>query len=164
VLDLQPGLTRRASGDVLLWDVVAPSGRVTVLPPPTARAALRGDRGPTRDLLRTDPPRVMPSDREAARVVVGPGRSGRLLVLAEPADARWRATYNGKPLVRRTAWGWAQAWELPAPRGVVTVDRDNAPRHRLLTGQAAALLLVLILSAPGARKRRGLEVVDEETP
>ena len=162
VLDLQPGLTRRATGEVLLWHVVAPAGRVTVLPPPTAQAALRGDRGPTRDLLRTDPPRVMPSGREAARIVVGPGRSGRLLVLAEAPDPGGRATWNGRSLVRRTAWGWAQAFELPAPRGVVTIDRDNGPRHRLLTGQAVALGLVLVLAAPGARKRRGLEVVDEE--
>jgi hypothetical protein len=160
-LDAQPGLTRRAGGDVLLWDVVAPTSRLTVLPPTLAAAALRGERGPARDLVRTDPPRPIRSGRAAAGTIVGPGRIGRLLVLAEAADSRWRASFNGVPMKRRTAWGWAQAFELPAKRGLITLDRDNAPRHRLLTGQAVGLALVLVLSLPAPHKRRGLEVDDE---
>jgi hypothetical protein len=84
-------------------------------------------------------------------------------VLAEASDPGWRAELDGVPLTRRTAWGWAQAFELPASKGLVTVDRDSRPRVLLVVAQGLALAVVLVLAAPGARKRRGLEVVDEET-
>ena len=161
-LDAQPGLTRRAGGDLLLWRVAAPTARLTVVPGPTAALALRGERAPTPELLRTDPPRPFPARRESARVVLGPGRPGRVLVLADAADPGWRASFDGRPLAPREAWGWAQAFDLPPGPGVLTVDRDTTPRRRLLTAQGVALALVLVLAAPGARARRGLEVVDEE--
>jgi GT2 family glycosyltransferase len=159
-LDAQPGLTRRTSTGVLLWDVAAPVSRLTVLPPTSAGPALRGQRGPTRDLLRTDPPRPVPSGREAATTRVGPGREGRILVLAEAADPGWRAEFDGRPLAPRTAWGWAQAFDLPARGGLVTLERDNGPRRRLVSAQAAVLGLVLVLALPTARRRRGLEPED----
>ena len=159
-LDAQPGLTRRASGEVLLWRVVAPTGRLTVVPGPTAGAALRDRRAPTVDQLRTAPPRPFPAGQEAADLRLGPGRPGRIVVLAEATDPGWRATYDGAPLPRRTAWGWAQAFELPAVRGVLRIDRDNGPRRQVLLLQGVGLVVVLVLAGPGARSRRGLEVVD----
>ena len=160
-LDAQAGLTRRTSAGVLLWHVLAPTGGLTVLPPPLAQAALRGERGPTRELLRTDPPRPVGTGREGGTTTVGPGRPGRMLVLAQAADDGWRATFDGAELAPRTAWGWAQAFDLPPGEGVVGISRDDAPRRRLLLAQAAALVVVLVLAGPGGRKRRGLEVVDD---
>jgi len=159
-LDAQPGLTRRASGDVLLWRVVAPTARLAVLSGPTAAAAVGGPRAPTGDQLRAAPPRPLPSGREAAQVRLGPGRAGRIVVVAAAADPGWRATYDGVPLPRRTAWGWAQAFELPAKKGVLRVDRDNGPRRQVLLLQGVGMGVLLVLAGPGARSRRGLEVVD----
>jgi GT2 family glycosyltransferase len=161
-LDVQAGLSRRASGQVLLWRVVAPTSRLSVLRPGMAGPALRGDRGPTRELLRTAPPATLDASREGAATTVRRGSPGRLLVLAEAADPGWRASIDGQALPRRTAWGWAQGFVLPAAGGHLVVSFDQGPRHRALAGQALALLLILILAAPAARRRRGLEVEDEE--
>jgi hypothetical protein len=161
-LDVQAGLSRRASGDVLLWRVVAPTGRLTLLRPAVASAALRGERGPTRDLLRVAPPLPMPARREGATVTVPKGSAGRLLVLAEATSPGWRATLDGEPLRRRTAWGWAQAFVVPAGGGRVVVSYDQGPRRRAVAAEALAVGLVLVLSAPAARRRRGLEVVDDD--
>ncbi|GAC1442110.1 MAG: glycosyltransferase [Mycobacteriales bacterium] len=162
-LDVQAGLSRRASGEVLLWRVVAPAARLTQLSPPAAAAALRGDRGPSPELLRTDPPMPLPAGREAARTSVPRGRPGRLLVLAEAASSGWQATVGGTALPKRTAWGWAQGFVLPTSGGSVHIRYDQGPRHRALLAQGLAIALVLILAAPAARRRRGLEVVDDES-
>jgi hypothetical protein len=90
------------------------------------------------------------------------GAPGRLLVLSEAASRGWRATVDGTPLDRRTAWGWAQAFVVPAGGGRLELSYDQSPRHRALAGQVLALAVVLVLAAPAARRRRGLEVVDEE--
>jgi hypothetical protein len=66
------------------------------------------------------------------------------------------------PLERRTAWGWAQAFVVPAGGGRLELSYDQGPRHRALAAQLAALAVVLVLAAPAARRRHGLEVVDEE--
>lgn len=161
-LDVQAGLSRRASGPVLLWRVVAPTARLTLLRPGLAAAALRGDRGPSRDLLRVAPPLPLLSGREGARTTVGPGPAGRLLVLADAVSDGWHATADGRELPTKTAWGWAQAFVLPPTGGRVVVSYDQAPRHVALTGQALALGVVLVLSAPAARRRRGLEVVEDD--
>ena len=162
-LDAQSGLSRRASGSVLLWRVVAPTARLTLLPPATAAAARGGDRGPSRDLLRTAPPTSLPSGREAAHAIVPVGRPSRLLVLSEARSRGWSATVDGQALPAATAWGWAQAFVLPAGGGPLVLTYDQGPRHRALAGQALAFVVVLVLAAPAARRRRGLEVVDDET-
>jgi hypothetical protein len=163
-LDVQAGLSRRASGQTLLWRVVAPTSRLTLLPPATAAAALRGDRGPTRDLLRTSPPVPLRADREAVDTTVRSGAPGRLLVLADAAADGWHASLDGTPLPRRTAWGWAQAFVLPRTGGRLVISYDQAPRHRALVAELVALGVVLVLAGPGARRRRGLEVVDDLDP
>jgi GT2 family glycosyltransferase len=162
-LDSQQGLTRRSVGDVLLWQVTAPTGRLTLLPPATAAAATSGDDAvrPDRELLRDAPPVVLPSGREAAVAAVPPGEPGRLAVLAEAADPGWQARLDGRPLPRRTAWGWAQGFEVPPEGGRLELRRDAAPRRLALAGQAATVLVVAVLAAPAARRRRGLEVVDD---
>jgi GT2 family glycosyltransferase len=161
-LDMQAGLSRRASGDVLLWRIVAPAARLTVLPPEATTAALRGDRGPSRELLRTAPAVPLASGWQTARVSLPAGPPGRLLVLAEAGDPGWRATLDGRPLPRRTSWGWAQGFVLPAQGGRLVVTYDGSGRMAGLAAQAVAVVLVVILAAPPARRRRGLEVDDDD--
>ncbi|MBK5307409.1 MAG: glycosyltransferase family 2 protein [Frankiaceae bacterium] len=163
-LDVQAGLSRRASGRTLLWRVVAPTSRLVVLRPAPAAAALRGARGPTRELLRVAPPLPLTAGREAAATNLPAGPPGRLLVLAEATSRGWNASVDGTPLEKRTAWGWAQGFVLPPQGGRLEVSYDQTRRHLALAGQAVAVAIVLVLSAPAARRRRGLEVVDDEEP
>jgi GT2 family glycosyltransferase len=162
-LDVQAGLSRRASGRTLLWRVVAPTARLTVLRPAMAAAALRGDRGPSSELLRVAPPALLAAGREAATTSVPTGPANRLLVVADATAPGWRASVNGVALPRRTAWGWAQAFVLPRTGGRLVLTYDQSRRHHALTAQALAVAVVLVLAGPGGRRRRGLEVVDEET-
>jgi hypothetical protein len=85
-----------------------------------------------------------------------------LLVLADAASRGWRATVNGVPLEKKTAWGWAQAFVVPRAGGRLQISYDQAPRHRWLVAEALGFAVVLVLAAPAARRRRGLEVVDDE--
>jgi GT2 family glycosyltransferase len=156
-LDAQTGLVRRTSGAVVLWQVVAPSSRLSVLPPALATIALADQRAPTEDLLRKGPPTALPAGPEGARTTVAPGPSGRLLVLADATDSHWTATLDGKPLARRTAWGWAQGFVLPANGGRLALHYDGGRRTVALWAEAALFAVVLVLSAPGAGRRRGLE-------
>ncbi|WP_045877559.1 glycosyltransferase [Pseudofrankia sp. DC12] len=81
-----------------------------------------------------------------ARVPRGP--AGRLLVLAEPADPGWRATLAGRGLVPVTAWGWAQAFVVPAgSAGEVRVRYDHT-EHRAWVLAEAAVAAAFLLSAP----------------
>ena len=166
VLDAQPGLVRRTrESSVELWQVVAPSGRLMVLSKDLAAHALAGDRAPTSDLLVLNPPAELPAGEEGARTFVPRGPDGRLLVLADAQDPHWRATLDGKVLPSRLAWGWAQAFPLPAAGGHLQLRYSQTSRHAGLATQAVLVVLVVVLSAPGARRRRGLEDdVDTEEP
>ena len=107
----------------------------------------------------------------AARVAVGPGAplagpvrapavtsmdvplpagpAGRLLVLAEPVDPGWRASLAGRPLTPASAWGWAQAFVVPAgPPGTATVRFDHMPHRALVLAEAAAVGTFLVGGLP----------------
>ena len=157
MLDAQAGLVRRTSDRVVLWQVVAPAARLSLLAPTLAQAAVAGARAPQPVQLRTDAPLPIPAGREAARALLPAGATGRLLVLAEAHDDGWLAWLNGRPLVRRTAWGWAQGFEVPAEGGRLELRHEQARRHTALLVQTGLLLLVVVLSAPGRRVRAGLE-------
>ena len=161
-LDAQPGLVRRAAGPVLLWQVLAPTSRLTVLSPAAAAPALLGARGPTTELLRRAAPRALGAGREGAVDQLAAGVPGRLLVLADAADAGWRASLSGHPLPRRTAWGWAQAFVLPPEGGRLELHHEQGWRHLWLAVQGVVLLLVAVLGAPGGRTHRGLEDDDAD--
>jgi hypothetical protein len=152
VLDQQPGLSRRSDEDVLLWELAAPAGALTVLPPEVAETALAGLPGPERGAS------ALP---EPAPTVLPAGEDGRLLVLSAAVDDGWVASLDGRALPRRTAWGWAQAFELPEVGGTLQVGHDD-DRGTALALQALAVLLVAVLAAPGARRRRGLEIDDPD--
>ncbi|MCW2542645.1 MAG: conserved rane protein of unknown function [Frankiales bacterium] len=158
VLDAQVGLVRRASGAVELWQVTAPSHRLSVLSGPLAEQALQsGMRAPAPELLNTDPPLPIATGAEEAQGKVAKGDPGRLLVLADAVDSRWVATLDGKPLTSHTAWGWAQAFSLPPGGGALELHYRQTSRQVSLAAQGALLLIVVILAAPGGRRGRGLE-------
>ena len=161
-LDAQPGLVRRPAGPMLLWQVLAPTSRLTVLSPAAAAPALLGARGPTTELLRRAAPRALGAGREGAVDQLAAGVPGRLLVLANAADAGWRASLSGRPLPRRTAWGWAQAFVLPPEGGRLELHHEQGRRHLWLAVQGVVLLLVAVLGAPGGRTHRGLEDDDAD--
>ncbi|HVE63940.1 MAG TPA: glycosyltransferase family 2 protein [Mycobacteriales bacterium] len=152
-LDAQAGLSRVSFvAPVSLWRTLTPTGRLTVIGPAAASAAVAGEVA-TRDQLRETPPVPLPSRRESARAQLLPGPPGRLLVLAERADDEWVAELDGKRLAPTTAYDWAQAFSLPAGAGVITLRRDGAARQSALIVQALVLLVVVVLAAPPIRRR-----------
>ena len=82
------------------------------------------------------------------------GEEGRRLVLAERADAAWRATYNGHPL-RATTDGWRQAFELPAHTGRLEISYEPTWQLPWRVAQAVGLGLTLLLAVPVRRRREG---------
>ncbi|HUR14769.1 MAG TPA: glycosyltransferase family 2 protein [Mycobacteriales bacterium] len=156
-LDAQPGLVRRTAGSVDLWRVVAPSNRLSLLPPSLAERALAGDRAPGLDALRLAPPTPLVAGREGASVTLPSGEPGRLLVLADAREGGWRASVDGRELPRRTAWGWAQAFEAPAGGGRLELTHAQSGRQAALVTQLVATLAVLLLAVPAGRRRTGLE-------
>ncbi|MFT4216659.1 MAG: hypothetical protein QM619_05665, partial [Micropruina sp.] len=84
---------------------------------------------------------------------VAAGAESRLLVLAEPADARWRASVDGRPLVARTLPDGRQAFELGAGGGVLRFGLQGESElwpWLQLTG----LVLLIVLAGPRVGRRR----------
>jgi len=171
-LDAQPALSRRPTrSHVSLWRTTVPTARLQVLGPGLAAAAGQAaaattgtGRGPDRAALAAEPPLALDSGPEGARVALAAGPEGRLLVLSEAADPGWVASVDGRPLARRTAWGWAQSFALPATGGTLEVHRRSEARHLLLVGQALALLIVAVLAAPSlGADRNTLDVAPAAT-
>ena len=156
-LDAQPGLVRRSSGDVDLWRVIAPSNRLSVLPPTLAARALSEVRAATPEELRVGRPLALHAGPEGASVDVPAGEANRLLVLADAREGGWHARLDGQPLESRTAWGWAQAFPLPAAGGHLELTHAQRGRRTALVLELAALLAVAVLSVPAGRRRTGLE-------
>ncbi len=134
VLDASTGLSRVAAGSgVRLWRVAGTAARLTMVSPSGQVSAV-------------------PSGPTAASVALPAGPAGRQLVLAEPAEAGWRATVDGRPLTRRTSPGWTQAFVLPAGSGRLVLRHDDSGRRRDLLVQAVLLGVVLLLAAPAGRR------------
>jgi hypothetical protein len=77
----------------------------------------------------------------------------RLLVLAEPASPRWRATLDGRSLasVRPQAGPWRQAFRLPDRPGHLVVSYDRSDQRWWRIGQGVLAGLVLLLALPVRR-------------
>jgi hypothetical protein len=86
--------------------------------------------------------------------MVPAGSAGRLLVLAEPAGPHWRASIAGKRLPATTAYGWAQAWRLPASGGRLDVGRGGEHRAGWLWLQLAVVVVAGLLALPVASRRQ----------
>ncbi|WP_029288048.1 glycosyltransferase [Cellulomonas sp. HZM] len=80
--------------------------------------------------------------------------SGRTLVLAERADAHWRAWLDGRSL-RAVDAGWRQAFDLGSSSGHLVVRYDAPQRTPWLVAQGVVLLVTVLLAVP-VRRRRGV--------
>jgi hypothetical protein len=85
------------------------------------------------------------SDVTTVRVSLPAGPAGRLLVLPGPADPGWHATLAGRALTPLAAWGWAQAFQVPAgPGGEARIRFDSGPHRRLVLAEAAVVGAVTV--------------------
>jgi GT2 family glycosyltransferase len=159
-LDHQPALSRYAlPGAARLWRVLVPSARVEVATGAVAKIAespaARNEplgRGPDLSTLSTAPLVPISSGREAVTARLPAGSGQRLLILSDSLDAHWHATVNGQSLHPTRAWGWAQAFVLPAGPGQVHVWYAHGTRRVELWVQAAVLLVMVVLAAPSVRR------------
>jgi GT2 family glycosyltransferase len=166
-VDDQPGLTPLRAPSGALWQVSVPGARAELLAGHLAAAALRpvaadapvSDVGPTPALLAASPPRRLLTAGAGLHATVPAGGAGRVVVLAQAADGGWRATLGGHPLRGVRAWGWSQAFLIPATTSAehLVITHPAAGLHRDRVLQIAGLALLLILAAPAAgRARRGV--------
>ncbi len=133
-LDADTGLSRvAAGGGVSLWRVAGPVGRLTLWSP-------------------TAVPTAVPTEAAVTSAALPFGPAGRQLVLAEPADPGWRATVDGRPLPRRTAYGWAQAFAVPAEGGRLALRHEDGAHRRDLLVQGAVIAGLLLLAVPAGRR------------
>ena len=139
-----PGLTRLLDGVVGLrpvsqtssfglWRVSEPTGRLRVIEPGGAQVALA-------------------SGTVSVNGAAAPAAGGTL-VLAEPASASWHASLDGRPLtpLPSPAYGWAQAFRLPAGGGRLDITRDQAGREIMVALEVVILVVVAALALPGAQ-------------
>ncbi|MFF4732642.1 glycosyltransferase [Streptomyces mirabilis] len=142
VLDATPGLTRLSQQDgSALWRLDSQVSRASIVP--KSGEALSIAAGPVE--LHT----TIPS-----------GGEGRVLRLADTADAGWTATLDEKPLTRTTVDGWAQGFELPASGGRLDVTFDAPMSHTgWLWAQGALAVVLVVLALPGRRRD-----VDDDLP
>ncbi|MEY9967443.1 GT2 family glycosyltransferase [Streptacidiphilus sp. MAP12-16] len=136
-LNATPGLTRlNQQQSASIWRVTLNVARAVIRTPGTADVAVPA--GPV-DVAATVPS----------------GADGRVLRLADPADASWQATLDGKALTPTTVDGWAQGFQLPAAGGQLAVSYHESPIHTAwIAGQGFLALVVLVLALPGRRDRR----------
>lgn len=148
------GLERVPTSGALVWRSEIDTGELVMLGPHVAHAVSNGA-----DLPANVRPHPLVARPGHSRATVPAGRSGRLLVLAEPASSHWRATLDGRALRSTTAYGWAQAWRLPASGGRLDLRRTGDHRSLWLGLQLAVVLVAGLLSVPviGRRTESGTE-------
>ena len=141
-IDSVPGLAAVGNTDSgWLWRVVPPAGEGSVedAGAQTARVRILDADGRAEALV--------PSGRVAVDTRIPKGSEGRTLVLAERADTGWKATLNGKALASEST-GWAQAFALPAGGGDLAVRYVSPWQPWAEAGQAAVLLVTVLLALP----------------
>jgi hypothetical protein len=124
-----------------VWHSTLATGELTVLSAAGATPALAGN------AAATAPPVVVPvgNDPTDLHAAVATGETGRLLVLAEPATSGWHATLDGQALHPTKAYGWAQAFELPADGGQVHVTYVSSGRRWWALFELLALVGVVLV-------------------
>jgi GT2 family glycosyltransferase len=128
-----------------VWRSSLPTSELSVLSPSNGAQALRG-------VVPAAPAAmVLAAAAGSADVTLPAGAPGRVAVLAEPANSRWTATVDGRPLAARTAYGWAQAFVLPAAGGRLRIGFRSGTRHVWLGVELAAIVIVLGMTVPGRR-------------
>ena len=149
------GLDRVPTSGAIVWRGQMPTGELVMLGPQVARAVTSGG-----DLPADARPHPLPAGRGHSRAVIPSGASGRLLALAEPASNRWHASIDGHPLTSTTAYGWAQAWKLPAAGGRLQLGHSDGHRSLWLDLQLAVVVIACLLAipVPGRRPESTAEV------
>ncbi|MFD9225751.1 glycosyltransferase [Streptomyces sp. NPDC060064] len=145
VLDATPGLTRLSQLDgSALWRVDRQVARATIV---TGKAD----------------PLPVAADPVEAHATIPAGASGRVLRIADRADAGWQATLDGRALTKTTVDGWAQGFELPAEGGRLDLTYDDPATHTgWIWTQGAFALVLLVLALPGRRREIDDDLPDEE--
>jgi GT2 family glycosyltransferase len=128
-----------------VWRSSLPTGEAAVLTASAATTALRGA------VPLNSASQVLPASAGSVDTAVPAGNVGRLVVLAEPANAKWRATLDGHRLVARTAYGWAQAFELPSTGGRLRINFSSGTREGWLWLELALVVVVIGASLPARR-------------
>ncbi|MFC3572720.1 glycosyltransferase [Streptomyces yaanensis] len=142
VLDTTPGLTRLSQQDgSALWRVDREVSRAAIV---TGSAA----------------PQPVAAGPVEIHTKIPSGGDGRVLRIADTADAGWTATLDGKPLTRTTVDGWAQGFELPATGGTLDVTYDTPFGHTAWHWAQGALAVVLVVLALPGRRRD----IDDDLP
>ncbi|MFI1291122.1 glycosyltransferase [Streptomyces sp. NPDC020792] len=147
VLDATPGLTRLSQQDgSALWRVNQEVSRAAIVPAAGSGTAEPVAAGPVE--IHT----TIPS-----------GAEGRVLRLADSADAGWTATLDGRPLTRTTVDGWAQGFQLPASGGKLDVTFEDPFSHTAwLWAQGALAVVLVVLALPGRRRDVDDDLPEEE--
>jgi hypothetical protein len=141
------GLARVPATSTVVYRSTMPSGELVVLAARDAAGVTAGHALPS-----TAKPQPLDATSGHARVQLPAGGGpGRVLVLAEPHSGAWRARLDGHPLPAARAYGWAQAWRLPASGGVLTVQRDDGGRTGWLVLELVVVVVALVLSLPGRK-------------
>ena len=94
------------------------------------------------------------SDGRSVDTPIPAGAAGRLIVLAERADAGWHATLDGHPL-RSVSGGWRQTFEVGADGGRLVVELRSPNRVPWLVAQGVVGLLTVLLAVPVRRRKAG---------
>jgi hypothetical protein len=94
------------------------------------------------------------SDGRSVHARIPAGAAGRLIVLAERADAGWHATLDGHPL-RSVSGGWRQTFEVGADGGRLVVELRAPNRVPWLVAQGVVGLLTVLLAIPVRRRKAG---------
>lgn len=148
VLDATAGLERVThDGDGTLWRVRAAEGTVA-----TSWARLVGPGADPADPRAPGTPVAADGRAVATRVPAGP--DGRVLVLAERADAGWHAWLDGRRL-EAVEVGWRQAFEVGSQGGRLEVRHVDPLRTPWLTALGLTTLVTVLLAVP-VRRRRGV--------
>ncbi|WP_411376417.1 glycosyltransferase family 2 protein [Arthrobacter sp. MPF02] len=149
-MDAVPGLVAVGQTDVgWLWRITSLNQPVLQAADVAHRVRIVDPEGATLSLL--------PSGYTDVNAAVPEGPEGRLVVLAERADAGWSAWLDGRKLTSTTS-GWAQAFTLPASGGQLTVRYENPWAVWAGIGQATifGLTAMLAIPMPARRPRTGL--------
>ncbi|WP_426998627.1 glycosyltransferase family 2 protein [Pseudarthrobacter sp. N5] len=144
-MDAVPGLVAVGQTDVgWLWRITPLNQPVLKAADVAHRARIVDGEGATITLL--------PSGKDNADTSVPRGPEGRLVVLAERADAGWNAWLDGRKLTSTTS-GWAQAFTLPAGSGQLTIRYENPWAIWTGIAQIAVIGLTVLLAIPMPARR-----------
>ena len=132
--------------------------RLVLRAPPTGLAASASSGRTTAPKVR-----VVDATRTSFQLQIDPSASPSWLVLGQSHNLGWRATLNGRRLVRPLLVdGYANGWRLPpTPGGPSTVRLEWVPQRNVWAGLALsglALLLCLAIVVVSSIRRRPVTV------